>query len=323
MEERQWTASVWGTVYRIQERIAKVADGSWPDGLRTGLTDLDNVLGGFRPGSLSILAARPGIGKTALALNIAHHVAVEENQKTLYVSMTEGADEIAWRLICSMVRVNSWRWFYSMVPVESRRMRVSPLTKDESERVCEAAKRLKESPLYLCDGCGLTFDEIDMEIFRLHDWTPEADDAKQPKLAVIDSLEELSVGDDYIDEVPEYVPEESSKVVYIVERLRKTAEFQKIAILLLAGLSEDVDRRRGHRPRASDLTHFHHVAKYADTLLLLHRQGYYRRSCEERGDEAVAELTIPINRLGRTGKVSLKFDQSCMRFDYHDGSLPV
>ena len=283
--------------------MAKVAAGSWPDGLCTGLADLDDILGGFQPGTLNILAARPRMGKTALALDIARHVAVEEKQKTLYVSMKEGSDQIARRLISSTARVDYCR------------LRSHRLAKDEPDRVREAAERLKESPLHLCDGCGLTFDEMDMEIFQLHDWTPEAEDAKQPKLVVIDSLEELSLADDYVDEVPETVPEASSKVVYIMERLRKTAEFQKISILLLAGLSEDVDRRRGHRPQPSDLAHFHYVAKYADTLLLLHRPSYYIR----RPTEAVAELVIAINRLGRTGMVYLTFDRSCIRFDHYDG----
>ena len=161
-----------------------------------------------------------------------------------------------------------------------------------------------------------------MEVFQLTDWTPEADEAKQLKLVVIDSLEELAVGDDYTDDLPEDVPEESAEPLYLMRGLRKTVEFQKIAILLLAGLSEDVDRRRGHRPRPSDLVHFHYVAKYADTLLLLHRQGYYRRSCEERGGED-AELLIPMNRLGRAARVFLKFDRACMRFDDCDDSARI
>jgi len=305
MEKRRWTARVGDAVDRIRERMDKVADGSWPDGLRTGLTDLDDVLGGFQPGTLNILAARPSMGKTALALGIARHVAVEENQTALYVSMREGPDEIARRLICSMARV------------DSHRMRGYCLAKDEPQRVREASERLKKSPLHLCGGCGLTFDEIEMEIFQLTDWTPEAEDAKQLKLVVIDSLEELAVGDYYIDDVPEDVPEESSKVVYIMECLRKTAEFQKISLLLLADLSERVDRRRGHCPRPSDLAHFHYVAKYADTLLLLYRQGFYG----QRISDDVARLIIPINRRGRTGMVSLKFDRYCMRFDHYDGSV--
>ena len=303
MEKNRCTAPVGDVLDRIQERMGKVAAGSWPDGLRTGLTDLDDALGGFQPGTLNILAARPGMGKTALALNIASHVAAEEKQKTLYVTMNEGADQIARRLISSTARVDYCR-------LRSRR-----LAKDEPKRVRQAAERLKKSPLYVCDGCGLTFDEIDMEIFSLHNWTPEAEDAKQLKLVVIDSLGELSAGDDCTDDVPEDVPEESLEVVYIMQRLRKTAEFQKISILLLAGLSEDVDRRRGHRPQPSDLAHFHYVAKYADTLLLLHRPSYYIR----RPTEAVAELVIAINRLGRTGMVYLTFDRSCIRFDHYDG----
>ena len=311
MEKRRWTAPVGDAIDRIRERMDKVADGSWPDCLRTGLTDLDNLLGGFRPGSLNVLAARPSMGKTTLALEIARHVAVEENQTALYVSMREGPDEIAQRLICSMARV------------DSRRIRRCSLTKDEAERVREARERLKESPLHLCGGCGLTFDEIEMEIFQLTDWTPEADEAKQLKLVVIDSLEELGVADYYIDDVPQDVPEESSKVVYIMECLRKTADFQKISLLLLADLSEGVDRRRGHRPLPGDVAHFHHVAKYADTLFVLHRQAYYRRSCEERGGETTAELLIAINRPGPTATIKLTLDRSCLRFDDYDESPQI
>ena len=307
MEKIRWTEPIGDAIDRIQERTAKVAEGSWPDGLRTGLTDLDNILGGFRPASLNILAARPAMGKTALALDIARHVAVEEKRKTLYVNLREGADTTAARLICATARVDFGR------------LRSHSLKEDETTRVREARERLKESPLHLCEGCGLTFEELEWEIFQLTDWTPEAEEAKQLKLVVIDSLEELAVPDYYIDDVPDDVPEESSKVVYIMECLRKTVEFQKISLLLLAGLSEDVDRRRGHRPRPSDLAHFHYVAKYADTLLLLYRPGFYG----QRISDDVARLIVPINRRGRTGIVFLKFERSCMRFDYYDDSVTI
>ena len=285
-------------VDRFQNRIAKVADGSWPDGLRTGLTDLDDILGGFQPGTLNILAGRPAMGCTTLALNIARHVAVEKNETTLYIGMREEPDFLAQRMICILAGV------------DSHRLRKSRLTEKEEARVREAAARLKESPLYLCDGCGLTFGEIEDEIFGLHDRHPDADSAKQPKLAVIDSLDELSIRSDAAVDLPEDVPEESREVAHIIEALRRTAEYQGIAVLLITGLDRAIERRPGHRPRARDLPHFHYVMRHADTVLLLHRRSYYNAGKEE----GTAELLITRNRFGPTGGVTLAFDRASMRF---------
>lgn len=295
---REWTVPIGSLVEGLEARMARAASGTWPDGLCTGLADLDEMLGGFQPGTLNILAGRPSMGKTTLTLNITSHVAVERKQTSLYVAMREELDSIATRMICAIARV------------DSHRLRRGRLTAEETERVRQTAARLKESPLYLCDGCGLTLDEIDTEIFTLHDWTPDADDSKQPKLAVIDSLEELSIRDDAAGDLPEHVPEESREVAYIMEQLRNTAEHQKMAILLIAPLTKEVERRLGHQPRARDLPHFHYVMRYADTVLLLHRPSYY----DQKKDQVEAELVIARNRFGPTGTVNLAFDRPSLRF---------
>ena len=299
-----WTFPVRYVISRIEERMAKVADGSWPDGLRTGLTDLDNIMGGFQPGSLNVLAGRPSVGKTTLALDIAGHVALQEKQTTLYVCMREGPDAIATRLIAATARVD----YHNMINY--------CLTKDEAERTQKVADRLKECPLHLCDGGALTFDTIDEQIFHLHDWTPQADVTKQPKLAVIDSLEELSVGDLLSAEIPERYPEESAELMFIMESLRKTAKFQDVAILVLANLAKSVDQRRGRHPRRSDLPHFDDIGEYIDTLLLLDRSQHCGKTSES---ENCAELLVAMNRSGRGGKQPLKFDRRCIRFNAHDG----
>lgn len=302
MDER--TVHVSEALERWEARERKIAEGKWPDGLCTGLDDLDEMTGGFQPGTLNILAGRQSMGKTALALNIARHVAVKGNETTLYTSMREEPAFLVQRMICIMAGV------------ACHRLRRLQLTPEEHVRVRKASARLKKSPLYLCEGCGLTFAEIEAEIFGLHDWRPDADDSKQLKLAIIDSLQELSIGNDAIVDLPEDVPEESREIAYIADALRRTAEYQKIAVLLITTLSRDVERRPGHRPLATDLPHLHYVMRCADTVLLLHRRSYY----DPRKEDGTAELLIARNRLGPTGVVMLAFDRDSMRFsDSCDG----
>jgi replicative DNA helicase len=253
-------------------------------GLKTGFIDLDDLTQGLHPGEFVVLAGRPSMGKSSLALNIAEHVGVEEKKSVLVFSLEVSRDQVAQNMLCSHAEVDS---------MKLRRGAINPL---EMGRLVSSATILAEAPIHIDDTPNLTTLELRSRARRLHR-------TKGLGLIVLDYLQlvECGTGRDRVQDV--------SRLSRALKLLARELEVPLIAV---AQLSRSPEAREDHRPRMSDLRESGGIEADADTVLLLYREEYYRRDEEEHHGKA--ELIVAKQRNGPTGTVHLHFGATFTRF---------
>lgn len=265
------------------------------DGIPTGFRELDEMTGGMHPAELIILAARPSMGKTALALNITDHVAVELQIPTLFVSLEMQRIELGQRLLCSRGRV------------DSNKFRGQPLSSQDSQRLVEAAGILGEAPLFIDDTPGRSIAEIaavGRRLKRQHDL----------RFLVIDYLG-LLTPDNAMDPRQE-------QVAKMARRLKGLARELHLPILCLAQLNRQAEQGRSgkdrdaHRPKLSHLRESGAIEQDADVVLFVHREERYvsREEAEDQGLQGKAELMIAKQRQGAIGDIELVWRGAFTRF---------
>ena len=271
------------------------------DGVKTGYTDLDNLIGGLHPNELIILAARPGEGKTALALNIAENVAVNSQQTVLFVSLEMAKIELAVRVICSRAKL------------DGNRVRNSArfLHKDELNRFREACDMLAAAPMYIDDTPSRTVMEIAAVARRLKR-------QQDLRLLVID----------YIGLITPENPAEprQEQVSKFARHLKLLSRELKIPILCLAQLNRQADSgRKDERPRLSQLRESGAIEQDADVVLFIYRKeaNMAQKQAEDAGDDdshhsaelsSMVELIVAKQRNGPTGHFELPFHRAWSRF---------
>ncbi|HBT75692.1 MAG TPA: replicative DNA helicase [Planctomycetaceae bacterium] len=253
------------------------------DGIATGFTELDSMTGGMHPSELIILAARPSMGKTALALNITDHVAVVQKMPTLFVSLEMQRIELAQRLLCSRGRI------------DSNKFRGQFMSKEDRGRLVEASNVLGESPLFIDDSPGRSIAEIaavGRRLKRQYDL----------RFLVVDYLG-LIEPDNMLDSRQE-------QVAKMARRLKGLARELHVPILCLAQLNRQAEQgkeREGHRPKLSHLRESGAIEQDADVVLFVHREERYvsREEAEEKGLLGKAELMVAKQRQGAIGDIDL------------------
>lgn len=268
--------------HRLDQR-KKQGDNEF-SGIPTGYLDLDNLTAGFQNSELIVLAARPSVGKTAFALNIARHVVVEENQPVLFVSLEQARVELAERLLCCQARV------------DSHRMRRGHLSTEDMDKIFEAGDVLSRAKLFIDDTPGQNMLRIAANARRLkkrHDL----------RLVMIDYLQ-LIDPDDRRDSRQE-------QVAAISRRLKFLARELKVPVVALAQVNRSSEDRQDHRPRLSDLRESGAIEQDADTVMMLHRPDYH----EPGQNEGLVEVIVAKQRNGPTGEVSLMYVKQYMRFE--------
>lgn len=251
--------------------------GSGLRGVPTGFASLDRMLAGMQNSNLLILAARPGVGKTAFALNIARHTAVEEKLPTAIFSLEMSKEELVDRLLVRQGLIDAWK------------LKTGQLSDDDFASLSEAMGILAEAPLYIDDTPGLTVTELRTKARRL-----QLD--KGIKFIIVDYLQLMhgNTRDNRVQEVSE-----------ISQGLKNLARELKIPILAAAQLSRAMEARGG-RPRLSDLRESGSIEQDADVVMFLHRE-----------DEEVREmvtLSIEKHRNGPTGQMNLYFNGKQVSF---------
>lgn len=252
-------------------------------GLQTGFLDLDEKHG-FRPGDLVVLAARPSMGKTALALNILERVALERQLPVLLFSLEMPADQIVMRMMASHARVRH------------DALRTGRLDQVDQKRLIYTADQLERAPIYIDHTSQPTLAEIRAKARRLKRDAGLA-------LIVVDYLQLLSV------------PRAESRqheISVISRSLKALARDLKLPVLALAQLNRKAEDRSDHRPMLSDLRESGAIEQDADLVMLLYREEYYSKDSERAG---VADLIVAKNRNGPTGDVQLRFTKELMRFE--------
>ncbi len=261
-------------------------------GVPTGFTDLDNLTGGLHDSELVVLAARPSMGKTALATNIAEYVAIEASVPTLFVSLEMARLELAQRMLCSQGRIDAGKFRHGFISSEDR------------HKLVEVSAKLGKAPLWIDDTPARSCTEIAACARRLK--------RKQNLgLVVIDYLQLIQP-----DEPRDPRQEQVAKMA---RRLKALARELKIPVLCLAQLNRQADAGpEGHRPRLSQLRESGAIEQDADVVIFVHREEYYCNSREEAMEKGVAgqaDIMVKKQRNGPTGDVKLAWFDKFTRFE--------
>ncbi len=272
---------------RVQEMHDK-PEGQLP-GVPTGFIDLDRMTAGLQPGDLVVLAARPSMGKTAFAINIAEHVAIKEGLPVAVFSMEMGAGQLATRVAGSVGRINQ------------SHLRTGRLDDEEWRRLMDTTEMVRQCPLHIDETGGLTINELRAKARRL------ARRVGKLGLIVVDYLQLMSVPASMSSE------NRATAVGDISRGLKLLAKELQCPVIALSQLNRSVEARQDKRPLMSDLRDSGAIEQDADLIWFIYRDEYYTKdACREPG---VAEIIVAKQRSGPTGTVKLAFLGALSRFD--------
>src|SRR4051812_44700763 len=276
-------------VVQLLDRVQEMADN--PNditGVPTGFFDLDRMTSGLQAGDMVVLAARPSMGKTAFAINIAEHVALHEGLPVAVFSMEMGASQLAVRIVGSIGRIDQMH------------LRTGKLTDDEWPRLTEAIEKLRNVSLHIDETPGLTTSELRANARRL------ARQCGQLGLIVVDYLQLMSVSSSMSEE------NRATAVGEISRGLKMLAKELKCPVIALSQLSRGVESRTDKRPMMSDLRESGAIEQDADVIMFIYRDDYYNKDSKEPG---VSEVIISKQRNGPTGTVKLAFIKQLTKFE--------
>jgi replicative DNA helicase len=264
-------------------------DGQAVTGMETGFYELDEMTNGLQPGEMIIIAARPSMGKTAFALNIAENIATVKHEPVAVFSLEMSKQQLAQRLLCSRSGV------------DSHKLRRNMLGADDFKTLSLTVGELSEAPMYIDDTAGLTLMSLRAKARRM----------KQRhgiKCVVIDYLQLMSAPSAGRDG-------RQNEVSSISRGIKALAREINVPVICLSQLNRQAEQREGHRPRMSDLRESGSIEQDADVIMMLHREDYYHRGDEEYTDTNEAEVIINKQRNGPTGVVKLNFHGPTTRFN--------
>ncbi len=256
-------------------------------GLGSGYFELDDLTTGFHPAQLIILAARPSMGKTALALNICESVAVEQRVGVLFVSLEMGQNELADRLLVARARVDGYK------------VRTGQnLGNRELNKLSEGYDELRQAPLFIDDTPTRNMLQITANARRLklrHNLG----------MVVVDYIQLIE------PESGDHRDSRQEQISKISRRLKALARELQVPVISLSQLNRAVESREDRRPRMADLRESGAIEQDADIVMLLHRPEYY----DANDQPGIGELIVAKNRNGATGTVKMTFLKSFMRFE--------
>ncbi len=282
----------------VQEVVEKLqaSDGNRSTGVLTGFADLDEITGGFQPGDFIIIAGRPSMGKTALALNIAEHMAVRGDSVGLF-SLEMSKHQLVERLLASRSGI------------DLHRLRRMMLGKEHYSRLFSACGDLRKAPMFIDDLAGSTLLQIRARARRMV--------AKHSvKAIVIDYIQLITTGG--------RVESRQLEVSEISRGLKAMARQLNIPVIAMSQLNRSPEQREGHRPRLSDLRESGSLEQDSDVVAMLHREDYYHKGDDNYDPSNTAELIIAKQRNGPTDVIKLSWIEQCTRFkDYSPAVAPA
>jgi replicative DNA helicase len=276
-------------VVQLIDRVTELHENGAEEvtGVRTGFYDLDRMTAGLQGGDLIVLAARPSMGKTAFALNIAENVAVQEGLPVAVFSMEMGASQLALRMVGSLGRINQ------------SNLRTGKLGDDEWGRLSEAVDRLKTANIFIDETPALNSAELRARARR------QARQCGKLGLIVVDYLQLMS-GSSSSEE------NRATELGEISRGLKALAKELNCPVIALSQLNRSVESRNDKRPMMSDLRESGAIEQDADIIMFIYRDDYYNKDSKEPG---VAEIVIGKQRNGPVGTVKLTFLKPLTRFD--------
>lgn len=255
----------------------------------TGIGDLDRVITGLNRSDLIILAARPGMGKTSFALNIARNVACQSNKAVAFFSLEMSKEQLASRLLSSEALVGGTK------------LRSGKLSDEEWQRLVPASDILKNANMYIDDTPGITITEMKSRLRRL----------RELDLVVVDYLQLMSS--------TRRIESRVNEISEITRSLKIMAKEMNVPVITLSQLSRASEQRPDHRPQLSDLRDSGSIEQDADIVLFLYREGYYDKNNDDSAaapavDVNSGECIVAKNRHGEMNTVKLHWQGEFMRF---------
>lgn len=281
--------NTYDNIEQLQHRTGDVT------GIPTGFTDLDKITAGFQRNDLIIVAARPSVGKTAFALNVAQNVAVRARESVAIFSLEMGAEQLIMRMLCAEGNI------------DAQNLRTGALTPDDWNKLMIAMGTLSDSSIFIDDTPGVRISEIRAKCRRL------ANEQGGLGMILIDYLQ-LIQGNGKPGE------SRQQEVSEISRSLKALARELKVPVIALSQLSRGVEQRQDKRPMMSDLRESGSIEQDADIVAFLYRNDYYDKS-DEAEDKGIIEIIIAKQRNGPTDTVKLMFKKEYNKFinlDYSD-----
>jgi replicative DNA helicase len=256
-------------------------------GVPTSYKDLDDKLAGLQPSDLIILAARPSMGKTALALNIAHNVAIKAELPVLIFSLEMSKEQLVDRLLAMESGVDAWA------------LRTGNLTDSDFEKIGQAMGTLSEAQIFIDDTPGITVSDLRTKARREAHTRPLG-------LVIVDYLQLMSGGSRYGGEANRV-----QEISEISRGLKGVARELNVPVLALSQLSRSVENRSPQIPQLADLRESGSIEQDADVVAFIYREDYYNPDTDRRN---ITDILIKKHRNGPTGGVELYFDREKQRF---------
>jgi len=283
----QHIAEIGAETFERYARLHEATDKSAFFGLTTGFRDLDQLLTGLQPGSLTVVAARPSLGKSSFALDLARHAAAALGKNVAVFSLEMTKQEIMDRIIAGYLGVETWR------------LKKGELKEQDSQRLGTLFDQLKSHPMYIDDDPDTTIGNLRSKA-RRQQMEHGLD------LLVIDYLQLIEVTDRAAGE------NRTQQVSHISRSLKNLARELGAPVIALSQLSRSVEQRNPPIPILSDLRDSGGIEQDSDTVLMLYREGIYNEDC---ADPNLTDVYVRKNRNGPTGRVSLRFNPERMSFE--------
>ena len=266
-------------------------------GLATHYNDLDEMTSGLQKSDLIIIAARPSMGKTAFAMNIAENASVNDNKVVGMFSLEMSREALLLRLLCSCAQV------------DSHKMRTGSLWRDDMDKVVQAMERLAHAPIFIDDTPGISLSEMRAKARRLQNSQGSLD------LIIVDYLQLMSGGGKRYEN-------RTQEVSAISRGLKALAKELKVPVIALSQLSRAPESRGGdHRPQLADLRESGSIEQDADVVAFIFREEVYKQDDPEL--QGIAEIIIAKQRNGPTGRVKMAFLKNSTRFETLAGGAGI
>lgn len=288
VESFQTINQVVNDVINNLDKLSRSGGSITGNGITSGFVDIDRLILGFQKGDLIILAARPSVGKTAFALNIAQKVAEKTNETVAIFSLEMPSSSLVQRMLSMVGKLNS------------EKFRRGNLLQQEWTKLYEAVDRMRSCNIFIDDSPGIKMNEIFSKCRRLKT-------EHGLGLIVIDYLQLISGSGNRSGE------NRQQEVSEISRRLKALAREMEVPVIALSQLSRNVERREDKRPMMSDLRESGSIEQDADIIAFLHRDDYYNRD-EDNEKKGEVELIVAKNRNGGTGTVELLFEKEYSSF---------
>jgi replicative DNA helicase len=258
-------------------------------GLATHYTDLDEMTSGLQRSDLVIIAARPSMGKTAFAMNIAENAAVEDQQVVGVFSLEMSREALLMRMLCSQAKV------------DAHKMRTGSLWQDDTRKVVKAMEQLAHAPIFIDDTPGISLSEMRAKARRLKQSQGHLD------LIIVDYLQLMSGGSKRYEN-------RTQEVSAISRGLKALAKELSVPVIALSQLSRAPESRSGdHRPQLADLRESGSIEQDADLVMFIFREEVYNH--DDPDLQGRAEIIISKQRNGPIGRLNLAFLKNCTRFE--------